>query len=110
MLDGPILQVALFAALGFAMQELVHWYSFKEKLVEATYQDLFRSRTFWAIIVGMFFATGIGSWAWFSVGNPPTAREAITFGAAFPLLVKKLSSKGDTMGPSKIDVRSIYFS
>ncbi len=79
------------ACFGACLQELVHWYDAKTKLSEKKYQKLLHSATYWIICILMIIGSGFGTWVWF-YPESQSLRTYLLFGAAFPLLFKKLVS------------------
>jgi hypothetical protein len=79
------------ACFGACLQELVYWYDAKTKLSQKKYQKLLHSVSYWIICVFMILGSGYGTWLWF-YPESQSLRTYLLFGAAFPVLFKKLVS------------------
>ena|SRR5215831_11759121 len=86
-----MLSVMGIAALGAALQELVHWYTLRGRLSDPEYASEIRSASYWIITVLMILGAGAGTTAWYyDQSQHTTTREYLLMGAAFPTLFKKL--------------------
>ncbi len=88
----------LIAALGSAVQEVIHLYDLRNTLHLDTSAFL-SSWKYWAITLAMVLVSGVGTWILY--GENLNIKSVIfILGAAFPLLFKKLVSGATTKGPS----------
>jgi hypothetical protein len=79
------------ACFGACLQELMHWHEAKTKLSESKYKKLLHSASYWIICTLMVLGSGFGTWVWY-YPESQSLRTYLLFGAAFPLLFKKLVS------------------
>ncbi|MEW6363140.1 MAG: hypothetical protein AB1714_00725 [Acidobacteriota bacterium] len=105
-------EVMVASCFGSLIQEAIHHWEVRERLELAKYRRLRRSIAYWGITIVMIGIAGPGAYYWFH-GDPwPTARTAMLFGFAFPLLMKKVGTafldRGDLqLGASPAGIKSL---
>jgi len=81
--------ILFFSFIGAVFQEILFWYSLREKLELKKYQNLVQSRFYWTITTLMIFLTPVVTYALVN-GNERTPLSVVLIvGAGAPLIVKK---------------------
>lgn len=81
--------IILFSFFGAAFQEVLHWYTLREKLDDEKYKKLMSSIGYWVVTILMISLTPIAVYA-LTNGNVGTPISWVFIaGAGAPLIVKK---------------------
>jgi hypothetical protein len=101
--------------LGSLLQELLHWYRLRFELSDEKYRRVLSSARYWIITGLMIVGSGVCTAIWFGdvkfdkVGS----KDLLIFGAAFPLIFKKVVEVVESKEDAKTrlganDISSIF--
>ena len=77
-------------AFGAAVQEGLYWWNVRKKLDDQEIQKIkAHFGAYILIVLAMIFCSGVAGYLWFRPAHE-TARTYLLFGAAFPVLFKKV--------------------
>jgi hypothetical protein len=101
--------IVLSALFGAAIQEVIYWFDLRRNLDNDEYVKLRRSLAYWVVTALMIVGSAIGTAIWFS-DETVSPKNAMVFGAAFPLFLKHVvSAAGSRARLGTKDVLRSYF-
>ena len=81
--------IFLFSFLGALFQEVLHWYTVREKLDSAKYKKLISSMGYWVVTALMIGLTPPVIYALINGNSETPLAQILIMGAGAPLIVKK---------------------
>lgn len=83
----------LVAGIGALLQEFVHWWNLRYQLSNKRYSKIWRSPSYWIMVIGMIVVSGIFTFIWYyGDGITHQLKEYMLTGVSFPLILKHLAA------------------